>query len=252
MLVAAAFVLAAGCGGGTRRTPELLPDLDQLEPQAVSIERKGGRERLVFLSAVENVGSGPLLVAGRRPTRAQADMSASQLVRRTDGSAVNYPIRSRLRFVVSQTHRHWHLLGFESYELRAPDGRTVGRDHKTGFCLGDRYDAEADTRVSGEPSEAVWTQECGRGQPERLRINEGLSPGYGDDYVPLLEGQYVDVTELPPGRYILIHRVNPGRDLRESSYANNAASVLLQLSRPDGNRTTVRILATCPDRARCS
>jgi len=247
-----ALLMPTACAGGSPASRELLPDLDQVAPGAISIERKGGRERLVFLSAVENVGSGPLLVAGRRPTGAQAGMSASQLVRRADGSAVPYPIRSRLRFVVSETHRHWHLLGFERYELRAPDGRTVGRDHKTGFCLGDRYDAEADTRVPGEPSEAVWTQECGRGQPERLRIREGLSPGYGDDYVPLLEGQYVDVTGLPPGRYVLVHRVNPRRDLRESSYANNAASVLLQLSRPDGNRATVRILATCPDRARCS
>jgi Lysyl oxidase len=250
-LAVTACVLAAGCGGGSQSAPELLPDLDQLAPQAVSIVRKGGRERLVFLSAVENVGPGPLLVAGRRPTRARADMGASQLLRRADGSAVTYPIRSRLRFVVSETHRHWHLLGFESYELRTPNRRTVGRDHKTGFCLGDRYDAVAQTRIPGEPSDAVWTQECGRGQPERLRIREGLSPGYGDDYVPLLEGQYVDVTGLPSGRYVLVHRVNPSHDLRESSYTNDAASVLLQLSRPAGRRATVKILATCPDSARC-
>lgn len=249
-LAVTACVLATGCGGGSRK-PELLPDLDQLAPQAVSIVRKGGRERLVFLSAVENVGRGPLLVAGRRPTRVRAEMSASQLVRRADGSAAAYALRSRLRFVVSETHRHWHLLGFESYELRTLDGRAIGRDHKTGFCLGDRYDAEAQTRIPGEPSEAIWTQECGRGQSDRLRIREGLSPGYGDDYVPLIEGQYVEVTGLPPGRYVLVHRVNPRRDLRESNYANDAASVLLLLSRPGGRLPKVTILATCPVSARC-
>jgi hypothetical protein len=246
-----ALLVPAACGRGTTAPRELLPDLDQIPPQAISIMGKNGRERLVFLSAVENRGLGPLLLSGRRPTRATADMSAGQLVRRADGSAATYPVRSRLRFVVSETHRHWHLLGFERYELRTLDGQAIGRDHKTGFCLGDRYDVNAQTRVPGEPSEAVWTQECGKGQPERLRIREGLSPGFGDDYVPLLEGQYVDVTGLPPGRYVLVHRVNPRRDLLEASYANNAASVLLQLSRPAAGAPTVKILATCPDSGRC-
>ena len=246
-----ALLVPAACGHGTTASRELLPDLDQIPPQAISIEGKNGRERLVFLSAVENTGIGPLLVSGRRPIRATADMSVDQLVRRADGSVATYPMRSRLRFVVSETHRHWHLLGFERYELRTLDGQAISRDHKTGFCLGDRYDVDAQTRIPGEPSEAVWTQECGKGQPERLRIREGLSPGFGDDYVPLLEGQYVDVTGLPPGRYVLVHRVNPRRDLLEASYANNAASVLLQLSRPAGGPPTVKILATCPDSGRC-
>jgi hypothetical protein len=246
-----ALLAPAACGRGTGASRELLPDLDQFPPQAVSIVNQGGRERLVFLSAVENVGRGPLLVSGGRSTLATADMRADQLVRRADGSAAKHPVRLRLRFVVSETHRHWHLLGFERYELRTLDGQAIGRDHKTGFCLGDRYDVDARARISGEPREAVWTQECGRGQPDRLQIHEGLSPGYGDDYVPQLEGQYVDVTNLSPGRYVLVHRVNPGRDLLEASYANNAASVLLQLGRTAAGWPTVKILATCPDSARC-
>jgi len=246
-----ALLAPAACGRGTGTSRELLPDLDQLPPQAVSIVDQGGRELLVFLSAVENVGRGPLLVSGGRPTPATAEMNADQLVRRADGSTANHQLHSRLRFVVSETHRHWHLLGFERYELRTLDEQPIGRDHKTGFCLGDRYEVDDRTRIPGEPRGAVWTQECGRGQPERLQIHEGLSPGYGDDYVPRLEGQYVDVTGLPPGRYVLVHRVSPGRDLLESSYANNAASVLLQVGRTAAGRLTVKILATCPDSARC-
>ena len=93
----------------------------------------------------------------------------------------------------SETHRHWHFLDFERYELLAPDGKLLGRDRKTGFCLGDRYDAHASVELPGEPAEPVWTQECGRGQPARLLVREGISPGYGDDYVPRLS---------PPGRAI--------------------------------------------------
>jgi hypothetical protein len=69
--------------------------------------------------------------------------------------------------------------------------------------------------------------------------------------VPLLEGQFIDVTGLPPGRYILTHRVNSTRDLRESSYGNNAASTLLELGRDAQGRATATVLATCPDTASC-
>jgi hypothetical protein len=252
---AAAFVVLAiaACGGESAApSPDLLPDLDQAAPAAISVVVRGGRERLVFLSAVENVGAGPLLVSGRRPSTAEPEMTARQLVRSADRTARTYALDARLRFVVSETHRHWHLLGFERYELRSPDGRSVGRDRKTGFCLGDRYDTHSDSRIPGEPPRAVWTQECGRGQVGRLRILEGLSPGFGDDYVPLLEGQFIDVTGLPPGRYVLVHSTNPARDLRESSYANNAASALLELGRDKRGRATVAVLATCPDSPRCA
>jgi hypothetical protein len=245
-------LLVAACAGESEApSPELLPDLDQAPPAAISVVVREGRERLVFLSAVENVGAGPLLVAGRRPSAAKPEMTARQIVRKADRTATAHVLEARLRFVVSETHRHWHLLGFESYELRALDGQTVGRDRKTGFCLGDRYDADSDARIPGEPPRAVWTQECGRGQEGRLRILEGISPGFGDDYVPLLEGQFIDVTGLSPGRYVLTHRVNPARDMRESSYANNAASALLELGRDGQGRATVTVLATCPDTASC-
>ena len=66
-----------------------------------------------------------------------------------------------------------------------------------------------------------------------------------DDYVPLKEGQSIDVTGLG-GRFVLVHRANPDRVLRERSYANNAASVLLELA---GGRA--RILRRCPSGAAC-
>jgi hypothetical protein len=245
--MAAALSLTA-CGD---RSKELLPDLDQVAPSAISVKRVNDRDLLVFLSSVENVGRGPLVVAGTR-TNAGDEMTARQLVRRADGSTTEYRLRSVLRFVASETHRHWHLLGFERYELRAAGGRTVARDRKTGFCLGDRYDRAASERLPGEPAQAVWTQECGRNDAGRRRITEGISPGYGDDYVPLLEGQSLDVTELPPGRYVLVHRVNADRDLRESDYENDAASALIELARGREGGVSVHVVRRCADTAACS
>jgi hypothetical protein len=229
---AAAAVLAVGALALMREPAarELLPDLRQMPPRAISVTKEGGEQRLVFLSAVENVGRGAIFIEGRRESREEESMTVEQVVPRMDGSMRSYSVDAELRYVTSETHAHWHLLAFERYELRrASDGELVAPDRKTGFCLGDRFDASPD-KIPNEPPRAVWTGECGRGGSGLLTIREGISPGYGDDYVPSLEGQYVVLDGLPAARYRLVHRVNPDRALRESDYANNSASVLLDLS----------------------
>ena len=182
-------LLMAGCGGSARDAPELLPDLVQSPPRALESYRAGNTWKLAFLSAVENDGRGPMLLVGSRPDQSGRAMSVEQLVRRSDGTTSTYPVDGEIRVVRSETHRPWHFLDFERYDILTADGRTVGRDEKTGFCLGDRYNASRSVQLPGEPDQPVWTQECGRGQPERLIVREGISPGYGDDYVPRLEGQ---------------------------------------------------------------
>jgi hypothetical protein len=230
---------------------ELLPDLDQAVPAKLEIVEEGDSYRLVFASAVDNVGRGPLLIDGERPDREAPAMAVSQVVRRTDGTARAHEVSGELRYTRTETHEHWHLLGFEVYELRkAGDGTLVRPSGKTGFCLGDRYETEKGAEAEGKPPEAVWTDECGRDQPGLLTLRQGISPGFGDDYDPGLEGQSVDVTNVPAGRYLLVHRTNPERTLQEASYENNAASVLIQLRR-SGAIPTVRVLARCPDAETC-
>jgi hypothetical protein len=239
-LKAALVVLVvAGCGGSAGDGSEFLPDLVQSPPRALEVYRTGDTWKLAFLSAVENDGRGPMLLVGSRPDQADPAMSVEQLVRRSDGTMSNYPVDGEIRFVQSETHRHWHFLDFERYDIVTPEGETVGRDEKTGFCLGDRYDAARSVELPGEPEQPVWTQECGRGQPERLIVREGISPGYGDDYVPRLEGQSIDITRLPAGRYVLRHRVNVDRALRESDYGDNSAEVPFELTWSESGTPTV-------------
>ena len=242
---AAILVLTSCVGNVQEQRGELLPDLDQTLPGAISIETRSGRRVLVFASAVDNVGAGALVIVGSRRNRAVHTMRIRQLVTKADGSTATHSLPGRLRYVRSETHSHWHLLGFERYSLRrASDGRLVAPDRKTGFCLGDRYRIASPPPAA--PPKAVWVRECGRGRTRLLRLGQGISPGYGDDYAPVLEGQFLDLTGVPTGRYLLVHRVNADRSILESSYANNAASVLLEL-----RGRTVRILARCPDSAAC-
>lgn len=223
-MLALALIAAALAGA--------LPDLDQAARFGLSVVHRNGRSLLVFGSAVDNVGPGDLVVEGRRRG---AELHTWQVI----GSR-RLPLPVRLVYVRAETHRHWHFPRFERYELRSAAGRPLARDRKSGFCLRDAYE----TQALGRPPR--FTGECRSGRPGTTTIREGISPGFGDDYVPEKEGQAIDVTGLPPGRYVLVHSANPDRVLRERSYSNNEASVLLRLR---GGRVTV--LRRCPVSAAC-
>jgi hypothetical protein len=84
-------------------------------------------------------------------------------------------------------------------------------------------------------------------------VEEGSSVGYTDRYPQFFHGQEVDVTDVPAGRYVVVHRANPERRMRERTYANNVASVLLRLRRPRGAGVppTVEVLRVCDGTDRC-
>jgi hypothetical protein len=218
------------------RPGERLPDLDPVAPKGLTVAAGGSASdpqwRLGFDSAAENVGRGPLIVNAER-RNASPTMTAHQVTRGRGGSRYITPGVGRLRFVTNADHRHWHYLRFMQYELRsAADYRLVRPDRKTGFCLGDRYDAGRDEPA--KPDAPVFRGNCSR-DPGASTVREGISVGYGDDYSAQLEGQYVDITGVAAGRYLLVHRVDAGRRLREAKRSNNASSLLIAVRWPAGS-----------------
>lgn len=240
------------------RTGERLPDLEVAPPSGLVVraDRETGKTRFLlgFASAANNVGAGPLVIRGARGGVEQAEMRADQVVVGNDGTQSLVPGVGTLRYVVDPTHQHWHLLPFMRYELRHEQGfRLAEPDTKSGFCLGDRYVTDPGKRLRGEPAVPVYNTNCGLGETGLLVIEEGISVGWGDNYEAWRDGQYLDLTGLEAGRYVLVHRVNSPAALRESSYANNASSALISLTWPRGHaaKPRVRVLAICPDSARC-
>jgi glucose/arabinose dehydrogenase len=232
-----------------------LPDLDQETPSRLDVSpvMEGGRRTWVlgFASAMRNIGAGPVEIEGNRLYAGDPGvMRADQLVVAADGSRERVPGVGELEFVRSPDHDHWHLVGFDRYELRAADtGLAMARDRKSGFCLGDRY--RVVTRVVTDAADRpVYTGDCGPGDPSLTHVVEGISVGFGDVYAPYLEYQDLPLEGLPGGRYVLVHEVNADHSLRETTYANNASSLLLRLRWRDGT-PSLRVLASCPDTDRC-
>jgi glucose/arabinose dehydrogenase len=253
LVVTAVALVIAGRATSAPTGAERLPDLVQETPTNLVITRAGTGARasylLGFRSAVSNVGDGPLIINGHRPGAQTRTMVADQVIERDGAPQEVVPGAGELRYVVSPDHRHWHLLGFERYELRRA-GQLVAavRDQKTGFCLGDRY--AVTERPAAAAPKAVYTSRCGLGEPQLFGVQEGISVGYGDDYKARFEGQYLRLTGLAAGRYVLVHQVNADRRLHELSYANNAASLLLEL-RWRHRQPMVRIIRDCPGTDRC-
>jgi hypothetical protein len=231
-------------------SPELRPDFDQRTPSGLSIQSSNGRYLLGFTSASDNVGLGPLSIVASRLSHAAPNMRAAQRVGVFPRGARTYPDIGLLHFTVAFPHMHWHLMDFQRYELRrASDHALVVRDRKSGFCLSDHW-AHVRGFVPGKPRKPVFKSNCGQHEPDALAISEGTSVGYTDRYPAWFHGQSLDITHVPAGVYVLVHRTNPELALRELRYENNAASVRLRLERPNGV-PRVRVLARCADTEWC-
>ena len=119
-------------------------------------------------------------------------------------------------FVFSSCHNHYHFGGYAEYNLLDSSGtNTVITGRKQAFCLRD-----SSQYLSGNYPSSGYT--CS---------NQGISVGWQDVYSRTLTCQWLDITGVPAGSYILEVIVNPRGvrgepdGLTESDYTNNTARV---------------------------
>ena len=134
-----------------------------------------------------------------------------------------------IHFENSDAHRHWHLRGAARYSLWDEAGSAeVAPASKVGFCLLDSV--RVDSFAPSARYTRSATQYCGQNQPNVTQVFEGISPGWLDLYPADLPFQWVDVSDVAPGRYRLGADVDPDDFVIEGNEGNNgpalAASVV--------------------------
>lgn len=112
---------------------------------------------------------------------------------------------SNSMFEWASCHGHYHFRSFAQYRLLDSAGAVVRTGKKVGFCLMDitRFD-------SGANPSARYT--CS---------NQGIQAGWADIYSSNLSGQWIDITGVPAGNYVLEIIMDPMNLIDELNESNN-------------------------------
>ncbi|WP_437601217.1 lysyl oxidase family protein [Sorangium sp. So ce590] len=190
------------CSDGVCMVPDLRPDRERIvdtvqfayqtfpadacEIMEGCIGGPGRRHLLHFEGRIENAGPGHL----------------------DPGPEFDSPL-----FEYAQCHGHFHFREFTDYRLLDADGEVVSQGHKQAFCLTDMEPLDFESPATpGLPTSG------GTGC-------NFLSAGWADIYSVGTPCQWIDVTDVPEGNYILRVAVNPTGAVAEQSIENNVVEV---------------------------
>lgn len=184
--------------------PDLTPDPQRFASQMEIVDRyfdaagcavaegavgaPGYRRILRFDTVVINAGDGDLVVGDRRDP--------------------NNAYASWFEFAAC--HQHYHIRDFSVYELLNLDGTPAVSAEKGGFCFEDSL------RYGGGKSNGYT---C---------TFQGITSGWGDWYYKQLTGQWIDITGVAEGDYIVRVTINLSStfDEGENRYPNVVESTI--------------------------
>ena len=137
-------------------------------------------------------------------------------------------------FEFGECHQHFHFKDFAVYRLLDSDGQVVRDGHKQAFAL-----------IDFEP--------LGPGAPPpRYPLpdgTQGITRGWADVYDAYLDCQWVDVTDVEPGNYVLEIEINPERVFEESTYDDNLIEIPVSIPEQDDPLPPLPPEWTCPEEA---
>lgn len=198
---------------------------------------EGARTCLRFDLPVANAGEGPLEM--RLPLPRAGAATGGTATQRLYGSGTADPVdRPAGAFEFHPAHDHYHYASFALTRLWAADGRgrqagtaPVRTSGKLSFCV---VDIEIDVwaakgngpRTYGFPS----CLEPTASDDDFDYLVQGITPGWADIYDWFLPGQYIEVTGVADGTYVLDTVVDPDTTILERTTSNNCTSVLVRLA----------------------
>jgi hypothetical protein len=215
-------IYASAGPGAPPQAPDLRADpVEEVEGPGVYGDTGpfgSGRLLVRFDGFVTNVGAGPVEVSGNP----QVQGGVVQRARTTPGSAPSVVVGSpEVIFETADGHDHFHLKRAMRYSLWTADRTApVAPGQKVGFCL---YDIEPAPQPSPPPDPETYTEDvtdfCDAGNSAATSLTMGTSPGWRDVYAKHLAYQWVDVSNTPPGTYVVGSEADPDNVIWEGGGA---------------------------------
>lgn len=217
--------------------PELLPDIVPLPPFDMTLVPDGERLRLAFSTTYYNQGEGDLKLVADSETRGIAGDIERKVFQHIIGREGGERFREAGEFLWHDEHLHYHFDDFITYALYpaepVEDWQPLEATKAT-FCVRDV--SQVHLELLNRKAEAAY-RVCGK-------ENQGVSVGWGDTYFFDYPDQYLDVTEIPSGVYILEFHANPDNRFEEITLDNNISKVTFRL---DKEMPAIEILSSFPE-----
>ena len=213
------------------------------------VDEEGARLCLRFDQTIANVGEGPMEMRFSVPTGTMPPTTNGfQRIYSSDG--VSYQDRLAGQMEFHPVHGHYHFRSFGQTSLWRVDSsgtQLVREGRKVSFCM-------ADILIDG------WAQK-GTGPrtynaPDCLspasnsggfdHFIQGINTGWADVYDWYLPDQYIEVTGISDGVYVLQTIAYPDNLLVEANDSNNCGSVTIQLSGMGTTTPSARLLGPGP------
>lgn len=219
-------------------------------------EEDGAQTCLRFDQSFANVGEGAAELRFAIPhDPADTDKNVTERTYFSD-SASHFQDTPAGTFEFHAAHGHYHYENFAKSSLWATDskGRRTGTapvstGRKVSFCF---EDESIDDSLWGKPGVAARkyrAPDCLSVQTSDANFDyliQGLSPGWVDLYQWYLPGQYLEVTGVPDGLYILETQIDPDGEIIESNESNNCGSVRVRLSHMGTPQRKAELLGVGP------
>ena len=252
------------------------PFLDFFEPPPApgetcypsEVAEEGAQNCLRFDQVFANTGEGTMEMRFVIPhdTNSTAH-NIFQRVYRSDGS---FNERFAGEWEFHEAHQHYHYTGFGLSRLFAADEagqitsatpvrtrrmkvrsqqapQPIRSGRKVSFCL-------ADTTIyswllKGDGPRTFNAPDClfpAYSDADNDYLIQGITNGWADTYDWYLPDQYIEVTGVPDGYYLLETTVDPDNSLLEADETNNCGSVLIRLSNMGTSSRTAELIGNGP------
>ncbi|MGE0787490.1 MAG: lysyl oxidase family protein [Sandaracinaceae bacterium] len=200
-------------------------------------DEDGANVCLRFDQVIANTGQAAAQLRFPLPTGAPLPETGPVLQRvfRSDGSFFE---RAAGTYEFHEIHAHYHYSSFAQSNLwrATPSGRRIGRHpvrtgRKVSFCM---VDVEIDAfgfkgdgpRTYNAPDCLFPTESDGTYD----YIVQGITNGWADIYEWYLPDQYIEVSGVADGYYVLENCADPDGEILESNESDNCAANLVRLS----------------------